>query len=71
MIARMDVFFSDFGIKGATAAVIDIVKAWDDTFYAETNVKELCGPARMVDSGNRTRVATVDGRRLNCPARMC
>jgi len=70
MRTHMDVFFSNFGITGCTAAVIDIVKAWDGTFYAETNAKELCGPNRLVYAGNAIQPASVDWVMLNAPAHM-
>jgi hypothetical protein len=59
MRRHMDVFFSDFGIKGLTGAWVVVVTAWDDSVYAECNVREGCGPNRLVDTGTEHRSATV------------
>jgi hypothetical protein len=64
----LDVYYSDFGIKGFTAACVNIVKSWDGTLYAECNVLELCGPGRVVYTGDSKKPAYVHGQRLNCPA---
>jgi hypothetical protein len=65
----IDVYYKADGHDAATAAVVDIVHAWDDSVYAESNVKGLCGPNRQVVPRGPSGVATINGVRLNCPAR--
>ena len=64
----MDVYFVSSNCETATAAIVDIYRSWDDSLYAETNVRDLAGPNRVVVGKNLNSVATIDGNPLNCPA---
>jgi len=44
----MDVYYAGCDIVGFTASIINIVKSWDGSIYAETNCVEVAGPNKNV-----------------------
>ncbi len=66
----LDVYYNDFGIspESYTAAVVFIITSWDGSQYAETNVRDACGPNQFVYPGDRHTVAYVGNFPMNSPA---
>lgn len=58
MYMRIDVFYKSTGAV-ACAPTLDLVRSWDGTIYGEVNGLELCGPDRLVFSGDHSKSAWV------------
>ena len=61
----MDVFLVSDKQSGPTSGWVEVVRSWDGTLFAETNMLEAAGPDRCVR--NSGGVAVVDRVRSNSP----
>ena len=53
-----DVFYKPSGPL-ACAPDLRLLRSWDGSVYGETNCPDLCGPDRLVSSGNHEQPAWI------------
>lgn len=56
----VDTFFVSTG-PVATGPCAELIKSWDGSMYAETNIIEVAGPGRFLISRGRNEIATLAG----------
>ena len=62
-VKLMDVFY--LPCLCAYPKCYTVYRSWDDSYYAETNVREVAGPSRRV-SVNPDEIGCIEGVRMSC-----